>query len=90
MQTPETKTLVQSLRSNTCPACGATKQASNSFCRSCYFELDAGSRRALYRKVGEGYEQAMAGALNELGVLKPHWPKSPAATRETRDAHASR
>ena len=44
-----------------------------SFCVECCFELPASMRRALYRRFGEGYEEAYAAAVKRLikrGLVK--------------------
>ena len=38
--------------------CGRAKKSGNSFCNRCYKALPKYLQRRLYRRVGEGYEEA--------------------------------
>jgi hypothetical protein len=38
--------------------CGRAKQPGKSFCYGCYKKLPPEKQKALYRKIGSGYEQA--------------------------------
>jgi hypothetical protein len=49
---------VATLRSNRCGGCGKKKGAMQSFCFECYRLLPDHMQRALYRRVGSGYEAA--------------------------------
>ena len=62
--------LIASLRSTTCPACGGFKQPNQTMCRRDYSKLSGPQKRALYKRVGEGYEAAVADALKTLGVTE--------------------
>lgn len=57
--------LVNELRGTTC-RCRANKKRGQTFCKACYYALPTKLRRALYRRVGEGYEEAYAEAVNFL------------------------
>ncbi len=46
--------------------CGKKKERKASLCPSDYGRLTAGTRKALWLPVGEGYEQAFSRALREL------------------------
>lgn len=46
--------------------CGIGKKKGNSFCFSCYKSLSRKLRRALYRKMGAGYEKAYTDAIGAL------------------------
>lgn len=61
--------LIAELRGGLC-RCGAAKQPRQTFCRSCYFTLPAKMRSALYRRIGEGYEQAYQAAADHLDQHK--------------------
>lgn len=66
--TPEQKErmhCVDRLQSTTCD-CGRPKQRKMSFCRVCFWSLPQDMRRALYRKIGEGYEAAYRAACSHL------------------------
>lgn len=61
------RALVTSLRSDLCPACGGTKKPAQTLCRLCYIALPRRKRLALYDRLGEGYQEAVTAALDELG-----------------------
>ncbi|MBX3396535.1 MAG: hypothetical protein KF841_14330 [Phycisphaerae bacterium] len=67
----ETRRLVRSLRSDVCPSCAGKKKGMQTFCGKCYFKLPHAMRKALYDRVGEGYEEAFAAACDKLGVGNP-------------------
>ncbi len=46
--------------------CGKTKFRKQSFCRACYYSLSRRQRKALYRPIGQGYEQSHAAAMAQL------------------------
>lgn len=62
----DTQDLVKELRSGTC-ACGAGKNAMQSFCLDCYIALPGPARRGLYSLIGDGYAEARATAI---GILR--------------------
>lgn len=64
----EARRCVQSLRCTTCPACGRFKNPGMSLCRTQYHILPPELRKALYCRIGEGYESAMTDALTFLKV----------------------
>jgi len=66
--------LIQELRGVVC-RCGREKHSGETFCKACYFRLPPLLRRALYKRVGEGYENAYAEAC---GFLDTPAPKKPA------------
>jgi hypothetical protein len=53
------------LTSNKC-ICSRWKPKARSFCGACYHNLPAELRRALYRRIGEGYEAAFTEAVKFL------------------------
>lgn len=57
MITEATVALVRELRGVTC-RCGAPKVARQTFCKTCYAWLPRDLQQALYRLVGNGYEEA--------------------------------
>jgi hypothetical protein len=61
-----TLSLVRELRSSNC-RCGSEKESGHTFCRTCYYRLQPGLRKALYRRLGEGYQQAYEAASKVLG-----------------------
>lgn len=46
--------------------CGAKKVSMQTFCGKCYRSLSPEKRRALYNRIGQGYEEAYADAVNFL------------------------
>jgi hypothetical protein len=71
---PDTEQLIRSLRSATCPACGGKKKAGKSLCPTDYYALNPDQRKALYQRIGRGYEAALTEALEYLGVETFHQP----------------
>jgi hypothetical protein len=57
---------VASLRSDTCPMCGQGKTPMRSFCGACFGRLPSPLAQALYRRVFEGYLEALQAALEYL------------------------
>ena len=57
--------LVKELAATVC-RCGNRKASGNTFCGRCYFKLPKTTRAALYRRVGQGYEQAYNDAAGYL------------------------
>lgn len=66
--------LVQSLDSGCCPSCAQSKKPGNTFCAHCYYALPKPNQRALYKVMGQGYEDAVRDALIRLGVRTVHFP----------------
>ncbi len=56
----------QILESNRCPACQRPKVANTAFCTRCYFSLPQPVRTKVWRKFGEGFEEAYDKALEML------------------------
>ncbi|MHC1726527.1 MAG: regulatory protein GemA [Syntrophobacteraceae bacterium] len=56
---------VRELKGEGCQ-CGASKKSGYSFCWSCFSKLPEEMRKALYRKLGKGYEQAYDAAVVHL------------------------
>jgi hypothetical protein len=51
------KTYFKDLKSDGC-MCGKPKQSGKSFCYSCWSKLPSEIQRALYKRIGSGYEAA--------------------------------
>jgi ribosomal protein L40E len=64
-------TALEDLLGTTCKGCGGTKPSRMSHCRKCYFSLPKAMRRALYRRIGEGYEAAYTESLQHLSGGRP-------------------
>lgn len=58
--------ILESLGSTKCEPCGMSKAPRMSHCRGCYFALPQAMRRALYKRFGEGYEEAYEASLQFL------------------------
>lgn len=69
--TQETITLIRELRGNKC-LCGRDKPSGKTFCYLCYHELPDTLKRAIYKRVGQGYEEAYVSCV---AVLKGTDPK---------------
>ena len=63
--------LLDELRGKTC-RCGRAKRPMQSFCWQCYSALSLPTQNALYRRFGNGYEEAYAAAVAELRGDDPH------------------
>ncbi|HEV8639407.1 MAG TPA: hypothetical protein VG370_34800 [Chloroflexota bacterium] len=57
--------LIRELVGTVC-RCGRPKAHRQTFCKPCYFALPPPVRAALYRGIGEGYEEAYADAVAAL------------------------
>lgn len=57
---------VEELDDVECKSCGARKGSGMSLCRKCFYRLPSEMRAALYRRVGNGYEEAYTAALEHL------------------------
>jgi len=66
-----TYALLRELRGVWC-RCGTKKITRNTFCNKCYWSLPEPMRRALYRHIGEGYEEAYAAAAELLDQAARH------------------
>ena len=55
--------MLQSLKSSSCPACGGGKGARKSFCYRCFGLLPWVMKGDLYKRFGDGYEDAFDYAL---------------------------
>lgn len=51
--------------------CKAVKERGQTFCRRCYFRLPKHLQRRLYRRVGNGYEEAYSTAVEFLDATIP-------------------
>jgi hypothetical protein len=63
--------ILDEMEADVCPACSNAKQAGQSFCRVCYFNLEVPLRQSLYKRFGHGYEEAYMEAKEYLvGEIK--------------------
>ena len=65
MDLKDAQFLLKELKSNEC-ACGSYKKEGNSFCYNCYSSLPNEMQKALYRRFGNGYEEAYEEAYGWL------------------------
>ena len=65
--------LANELRGTQCQ-CGSVKKTRPTFCAACYRRLPRGERQALYRRIGEGYEEAYVQAIARLNCGKEGQP----------------
>ncbi len=68
---PETSTerrfrCLHALQSTTCGGCSGPKPSRKSVCGKCYSKLPKNLQSRLYRKIGDGYEEAFDNALTYL------------------------
>lgn len=73
------QTILTDLRSKTC-RCGRTKAPRRSVCRSHWQLLNKAEQNALYRRFGNGYEEAYEAALRKLGIHPEDKPAEKGAT----------
>lgn len=57
--------LIKELMGTVCH-CGKTKHAEHTFCGKCYFSLPRNMRKAIYNRIGNGYEEAYEAATVHL------------------------
>lgn len=63
----ETTTLVRELAGAVC-RCGRVKRHRQTFCTRCFQALPPALKRALYCRIGEGYEEAYDAAVAALAA----------------------
>jgi hypothetical protein len=71
---PDDQSLVESLRSTVCPACGGKKNRAQTFCGNDYYSIPPAARKALYNRLGKGYREAVAVAMDLLGASQFYLP----------------
>jgi hypothetical protein len=54
--------------------CKAAKESRRTFCKRCYFRLRKDLQRRLYRRMGDGYEEAYRDATKFLDELNARAP----------------
>jgi hypothetical protein len=65
MMTTEQYGMMLELRGRVC-ACGSDKWARTTFCGKCFHSITRDMRKALYNRIGNGYERAYSEARAEL------------------------
>jgi hypothetical protein len=61
--------ILESFKGQICAACGGKKGPRMSHCTPCYHSLPPEQRQALYRRFGDGYEEAFLASLEYLRGL---------------------
>ncbi len=59
------KEIIDELMGTKC-RCGANKKTQNTFCGVCFHKLPKPMKYALYKRVGDGYEEAYLAAVAHL------------------------
>lgn len=72
MTSAKKKTTLQDFLGTECSACGGVKRKGMSHCSRCYHRLPKPMQYALYRRFGEGYEEAFADSNAWLAKKFPH------------------
>lgn len=60
------KFYIRELRSDECLPCDGSKKPGHSFCFKCYRSLPSHMQKALYQRMGDGYEEAYDEAVRWL------------------------
>ena len=66
LQDLTTAAVLDSLASKLCPACAGKKHCRQTLCGRCYSALAFPLQRALYRRLGSGYQEAVVTAMKAL------------------------
>lgn len=74
--TLDQRDLIRSLKGTVCPSCGSRKKNHQTLCIGCYRLLPGSLKSSLYDRIGEGYEEAFAKAMDHLSVSQPRWPRA--------------
>lgn len=62
--------ILRGLGSTTCEGCKGAKKAKMSHCRPCYYALPPKMRQTLYKRFGDGYEEAYEASLRYLKEVR--------------------
>lgn len=65
-QITDNRQALDSLQSGTCPACGSGKRPERTLCGACYGRLPSPLASALYKRLYDGYLEAVHAALRYL------------------------
>jgi hypothetical protein len=74
LEMPGAPGLCRSLASTVCPACGQWKKPRQTLCGKDYASIPRRLQKALYNRVGAGYEEAVESAMKELGITEFKMP----------------
>lgn len=87
MKAVPTRAAALDLSSRIC-ACGGPKSRHNTFCSHCYRRLTHAKRNSLYSRIGDGYEENYAAALEFLGLESPEMKRQELKANEESEASA--
>lgn len=65
-RTERARAALRARESTDCPACAATKSIGHAVCRDCFGRLPRSLQIALYKRVRQGFEDALARAVDVL------------------------
>ena len=60
----ESAEIFSAFAGTTCAGCGGTKRKANAFCTFCYRELPAALKNSLWKRFGQGFEEAYQACLS--------------------------
>ena len=60
----ETADIWKAFMSTACAGCGGTKKPRNAFCLFCYREMPLALRSSLWKRFGDGFEEAYMACLS--------------------------
>lgn len=67
----ETAEIFAEFSGRICPACHSIKRRQVAFCEDCFRKLPALLRSSLYKRFGDGFEQAYCGCLSWFRIQSP-------------------
>jgi hypothetical protein len=70
------KTLLEDFLGTECSGCGGEKRSKMSHCSKCYYKLPKTMQAALYKRFGEGYEEAFEASTKYLAEKYPRSPET--------------
>jgi hypothetical protein len=68
------KSILEDFLGTECVACGAEKKSKMSHCSKCFWKLPKAMRDKLYKRFGEGYEEAFDESTKWLANKYPRRP----------------
>lgn len=72
----ERKTILEDFLGTECSGCGGAKNPKMSHCSRCYYKLPKTMQKDLYKRFGEGYEEAFAASRAYLAEHHPRAAKT--------------
>ena len=74
--TEKRKSILEDFLGTECSGCGGVKVSKRSHCSKCYYRLPKQMQSDLYKRFGEGYEQAFAASQKYLADKFPRSAKT--------------